>query len=52
LIRQNSDTCGIEFTDKQLEDFVNQYKSSWDILNDAFIKFDIVKGDDISYWVQ
>lgn len=37
-------------TDKEIEDFVNLYKSTWDIINDAFLKFDVVKGDDISYW--
>jgi hypothetical protein len=37
-------------TDKEIEDFVNLYKSTWDIINDAFLKFDVVSGDSIAYW--
>ena len=37
-------------TDQEIEEFVNQFKSSWDIMNDAFLKFDIVSGKDIAYW--
>lgn len=40
----------ISATPKEIEDFVNAYKSSWDIMNDAFLKFDVVKGGDIAYW--
>jgi hypothetical protein len=40
----------ITATPKEIEDFVNAYKSSWDIMNDAFLKFDIVKEGDIAYW--
>jgi hypothetical protein len=38
----------ISATDKEVEEFVNSYKSSIDILNDAFLKFDIVEGEKIS----
>lgn len=40
----------IKVTDKEKEDFVNQYKSAFDIMNDAFLKFDVVKGKDIAFW--
>lgn len=40
----------VQVTPQEVEQFVNQYKSAWDIMNDAFLKFDIVKGDDIAYW--
>lgn len=49
-IRSIISAANINSTDKEIEEFVNQYKSSWDIMNDAFLKFDIVKGDDIAYW--
>jgi hypothetical protein len=38
----------VSFTDSELEKFVNDYKSTIDILNDAFSKFGILSGDDIS----
>ena len=43
-------SAGISATDKEIEDFVNAYKSSYDIMNDAFLKFDVVEGDKIAYW--
>lgn len=43
-------TSKIDTTDKEVEEFINSYKSSWDIINDAFLKFDVVKGGDIPYW--
>lgn len=50
LVRSILTSSKILFTDKEIEDFVNQYKSAIDIANDAFIKFKVVKGDDIAYW--
>ncbi len=50
IIRSILNTAKVEYTDKEIEDFVNLYKSTYDIMNDAFLKFDVVKGDDISYW--
>jgi hypothetical protein len=38
----------IKFTDKEIEEFVNSYKSEIELLNNAFMKFDIVEGDMIS----
>lgn len=40
----------IEFTQSQIEEFVNLYKSTYDILSDKFSFFEIVDGSDISYW--
>jgi len=40
----------IESNDAEIEKFVNNYKSTIDIINDSFNKFNIVKGDDILYW--
>lgn len=42
--------AGITSSDKEIEDFVNDYKSAYVIMNDAFLKFEVVKGSDISYW--
>lgn len=49
-IRSILTAAGVQFSDKELEDFVNSYKSSFDIMNDAFLKFDIVSERDIPYW--
>lgn len=35
----------IKFTDKEIEEFVNSYKSEIELLNNAFMKFEIVEGD-------
>ena len=37
-------------TPKQVEDFSNAYKSAWDMMNDAFSKFDVVSGHAIAKW--
>lgn len=44
------DTLNIQHTQKEIEDFVNLYKSAYDIFNSAFAKFDIVNGMDIAKW--
>jgi hypothetical protein len=40
----------IEFTPSEIEEFVNLYKSTFDILQDKFSFFEMVDGSDISYW--
>jgi hypothetical protein len=42
----------IPFTQQDIEKFVNDYKSTIDILNNAFNRFDIVEGDDIVKWYE
>ena len=37
-------------TPKQVEDFSKEYKAAWDIVNDAFLKFDVVSGYAIAKW--
>jgi hypothetical protein len=37
-------------TPKQVEDFSNAYKSAWDMMNDAFMKFEVVSGYAIARW--
>lgn len=46
------DAANIKVTDKDIEDFVNAYKSMFDVLNDKLRQFDVVYGDDIIYWYR
>ena len=46
------DTLNIQHTAKEIEEFVNGYKSAYDIFNSAFAKFDIVSGKDIAKWYR
>lgn len=39
-----------EFKDSDIEKFVNSYKSTYDVLSNAFNKFSIVEGEDIIHW--
>lgn len=39
-----------KFTDADIEQFVNKYKSAWDAMNDIFRKFDLVSGEEIANW--
>jgi len=39
-----------KFTDADIEQFVNKYKSAWDAMNDIFRKFELVSGGDIAEW--
>ncbi len=40
----------VEFNDKDIEDFVNQYKATFDFAQNALAQFDIIKGNDIIHW--
>lgn len=40
-------SAGMDKTDKEIEEFVNGFKTAYDILNNAFRFFDIVEGEDI-----
>jgi hypothetical protein len=39
-----------KFTDADIEQFVNKYKSAYDAMNDIFRKFELVSGSDIAHW--
>lgn len=41
---------GISFVDKDIEEFVNKWKSTIDRINDIFSNFEIVSGNKIPYW--
>ena len=49
-IRAILKSLGEEFSDKEIEDFVNKWKSSADILADEFAFFEVVSGQDIAHW--
>lgn len=49
-IRALLNASGQKFTDVEIEDFVNKYKSAFDRMNDVYSSFDLVSGDDISFW--
>lgn len=45
-------SAGVKFTDREIEEFTNAFKSGFDIMNDAFAKFELVSGEDIAYWYK
>ena len=48
LIRQ----IGGDFSNTEIQDFVNKYAAKFDRLNNAFKNFELVSGDDIHHWYQ
>jgi len=50
LVRGILTSAGIDFAERDIETFVNKYKSQFDIVNDGFKLFELVKGDDIAKW--
>ena len=52
LVRALLNSGKIAATDKEVEEFVNSYKASIDILNNAFSQFDIVSGDKIAHFYK
>ena len=40
----------VEFNDRDIEEFVNQYKATFDFAQNVLAQFDIVKGNDIIHW--
>lgn len=49
-IRALLTSAGIQFLDKDLEDFVNLYKATVDKMNDRFQYFESIKGQEIGHW--
>lgn len=52
LVRAFLNIAGIKFIDTEIEEFVNNYKSHIDILNDAFAKFDEVSGNQLIHFYE
>ena len=49
-IRALLTSAGIQFLDKDLEEFVNLYKATVDKMNDRFQYFESIKGEEIGHW--
>jgi hypothetical protein len=49
-IRAILNSAKLKFSDSEIEQFVNKFKSEWDKLNDIFRSFEIVEGYDIKEW--
>lgn len=50
LARAILQSATVEFTDKDIEEFTNRFKATYDFAMDALKQFDIVRGDDIAHW--
>jgi hypothetical protein len=50
LVRAILTSAKISFTDKQIEDFTNEWKAGYDFAKDVLKQFDIVKGRTIADW--
>jgi hypothetical protein len=50
MIRQILKDNGHDFSEPDIEKFVNQFKSTWNRLHGVGRKVEIVKGDDIIHW--
>jgi hypothetical protein len=50
LVRAILKVAGVEFIDKDIEEFTNQYKATFDFMSDALKQFDIVSGKLIAHW--
>lgn len=51
-IRALLSSLGKKFTDEEIEKFVNQWKSEFDWINNAFRNFELVSGDMIAFWYR
>lgn len=51
LVRSLMSDNGLEFTDKDMEDFVNYYKSIYKELNPS-VKINVIKGEEILKWYK
>lgn len=50
LVRPLLKSAGITPTDKEVEEFTNEFKATYEFASDGLKKFDIVKGRMIAYW--
>lgn len=50
LARAILKVAGVDFVDKDIEEFTNQYKATFDFMTDALKQFDIVNGNLIAHW--
>jgi hypothetical protein len=50
LVRPLLRSAGIAVVDRDIEEFTNQWKATYDFAADTLKQFDIVKGSSIAYW--
>ena len=50
LVRPLLRSANITVTDREVEEFTNQWKATYDFAADVLKQFDIVKGSTIAYW--
>lgn len=43
-------SIGVKFSDREIEEFVNEFKSKSDLIKNNFRNFEIVNGEEIKYW--
>jgi len=51
-VRAILNAAKVKVADKDVEEFVNKYKSTIDSINDVFSHFEVIQGDQISYWYK
>lgn len=52
LVRSILTSSDFDFTNIDIEDFVNKYKAMYDLSKDDLKKFNIVSGEKIAYWYE
>jgi hypothetical protein len=52
LIRAILTKAKVTFTDKDIEDFTNTYKATYDFMKDVLKQFDVIQGNKIAYWYE
>jgi hypothetical protein len=52
LARAILTSSSITVTDREIEEFSNQFKATFDAMGDVFNQFDVVKGNDIAKWYK
>lgn len=52
LVRAILTSSDYKFTAKDIENFVNKYKATYDFMSDALKQFDIAQGQEIAYWYR
>ena len=52
IVRSLLESSGEKVVDKDVENFVNAFKSAYDIMNNQFAKIELIKGDKIAFWYQ
>jgi hypothetical protein len=50
LVNSIMSVAKVQITPREVEEFTNLWKSAWDMMNDAFMKFDVVSGYAIAKW--